>query len=234
VNSVTIKDGYSLETVDDLLGSIQGSKWFSNMNLAGAHWQVSMALQDRAQTAICTHSGLFEWRVKPYGLCNSASTCARLLDLILGPIRYSKCLIHLDDVVALGGTWKDQISNLAAVFDRLRSAGLKLKPSKCQFFRQKVPYLGYVISEKGIGPDPSKVEAITKWQPPMDVKGVKAFLVTAGCYRSFIKDYADKAAPLNQLLRGGVKFEWTADHQRAFDILKNALISEPILSYTTR
>ena len=156
------------------------------------------------------------------------------MDLIWGPIKYSKCVIHLDDVVALGGTWKDQISNLAAVFDRLRSAGLKLKPSKCQFFRQKVLYLGYVISEKGIGPDPSKVEAITKWQPPMDVKGVKAFLGTAGCYRSFIKDYSDKAAPLNQLLRGGVKFEWTGDHQRAFDILKNALISEPILSYTTR
>jgi hypothetical protein len=152
------------------------------MDLASGYYQVAMAPQDRAKTAICTHLGLYEWRVMPFGLTNAPATFERLMDLVLGPIKYSKCLLYLDDIVAMGSSWDEQVSNLEAVFSRLRSAGLKLKPSKCHFFRRKVQYLGHVVSEEGIAPDPAKVDAIAKWHTPQDVKGVSAFLGTAGYY----------------------------------------------------
>ena len=203
LNSVTVKDGYPLPRIDDLLFSLGGASWFSSLDLASGYWQVAMAPEDRAKTAVCTHSGLWEWTVLPFGLCNAPATFERLMDLVLGPIKYSKCLLYLDDIVAKGASWKEQISNLRAVLERLRTAGLKLKPSKCHLFRRKVQYLGHIVSGKGIEPDPSKVEAITKWHPPVDVKGVRSFLGCTGYYRSFIPNYSDKAHPLTQLLKGG-------------------------------
>jgi hypothetical protein len=234
LNDVTVKDAYPLPRIQDALASLSGSTWFSTMDCAQGYWQIGMAPEDRHKTAICTHKGLFEWTVMSFGLCNAPSTFERAIEAILGDIIWSKCLVYLDDIISLGATWEDQLGNLRAVLDRLRSAGLKLKPSKCCFFTQRVNYLGHVVTDKGVAPDPAKVEAITKWHAPTNIKELRGFLGTTGYYRSFIRDYSDKAAPLTEMLKKGVIYSWTPDRQKPFCTLKNALVSQPIHSYPTR
>ena len=234
LNNVTVKDSYPLPRIDDILMSLGGCEYLSSMDLASGYYQVAIAKEDQPKTAIATYSGLYQWVVMPFGLTNAPATFERLMDYVLGPIKYSKCMLYLDDVVVKGEGWKEQVDNLDDVFSRLRDAGLKLKPSKCNLFRREVQYLGHVVSKRGVEPDPQKVECIVKWHSPVDLKGLKAFLGTTGYYRSFIKDYSDKAVCLNNLTKKGVRYEWNDERQTAFETLKEDLMSKPILSFPTR
>ena len=100
---------------------------------------------DRHKTVFCTPEGLFEFNVMPFGLCNAPATFQRLMDLVLAGLQWSHCLVYLDDVIVLGSTFDNYLNNLRAVFDRIQEAGLKLKPSKCSFLREKVEYLGHIL-----------------------------------------------------------------------------------------
>ena len=123
------------------------------------------------------------------------------------------------------------MSHLRQVFDLLRHANLKLKPSKCKFACPKVKYLGHVVSPEGIAPDDDKIAAVRDFPCPHSVKTVRSFLGLANYYRRFIKDFAKIVSPLNQLLRNDHKFLWTDACEQAFKALKEALISAPILAF---
>ena len=108
---------------------------------------------------------------------------------------------------------------------------LKLKPTKCELLQDEVHYLGHVVSAEGVATDPAKVEAIKKWEPPKDVKGLQAFLGTAGYYRQYLPDFATVAKPLTRLVSGDNLWTWTSDEQTAFQRLKDGLVSAPVLGY---
>ena len=127
---------------------------------------------DRAKTAFCTTEGLYQFRVMPFGLCNAPATFQRLMDLVLSGLQWAHCLVYLDDVIILGRSFEEHIQNLGLVLQRLRAAGLKIKPSKCAFLQQEVKYLGHVVSRKGTHPDPSKTERIASWPTPETAKDV--------------------------------------------------------------
>ena len=123
------------------------------------------------------------------------------------------------------------------VFQKLASAGLKLKPNKCEFFKKKITYLGHVVSEKGIDVDPKKTEAVQKWPIPKTVMDVKSFLRFTNQYRKFIPKYAHIAGPLNELISGDnskkkkKEVQWTPECQEAFEALKEYCCKTPVLAY---
>ena len=131
---------------------------------------------DRPKIAFCTTEGLFQFKVMPFGLCNAPATFQRLMDLVLAGLQWSHCLVYLDDVIVLGRTFDEHLSNLESVFRRLREAGLCLKPSKCSLFRHKVQYLGHVISRDGIAADPTKIEKVATWIAPHSKREIQKFL----------------------------------------------------------
>ena len=149
---------------------------------------------DRPKTAFCTTEGLFQFRVMPFGLCNAPATFQRL--------------VYLDDVIILGQTFK-HIRNIQVVLHRLRKAGLKVKPSKCVFFRREVCYLGQIVSREGVSPDPAKTEKVTAWPNPRSVKEVQQFLGFSTFYRRFVENYAMLARPLYRLTEHPSRFLWT-------------------------
>ena len=130
LNDVTVKDTYPLPRIDDALDMLAGKQWFSTLDLASGYWQVSLSQEARVKTAFAMHSGLFQFRGMPFGLCNASATFERLMDRVLQCLRWSRCLAYLDDIISFGSTFNGALTNLTLIFERLRSYGLQLKSTK--------------------------------------------------------------------------------------------------------
>ena len=152
------------------------------------------------------------------------------MNVVLSGLNLDICLVYLDDIVVFSDTIEQHFERLATVFERLRGAGLKLKPEKCRFLQRSVRFLGHVISQRGIVTDPEKTKAVSEWPVPTSFTEVRAFVGLTGYYRRFVRDFAKIAAPLHALTAKGNRFRWTVEAQRAFDELKQALTSPPILA----
>ena len=233
LNDATVKDAYPLPRIDDTLDMLAGKQWFSTLDLASGYWQVSLSQDARAKTAFATHSGLFQFRVMPFGLCNAPATFERLMDRVLQGLRWSRCLVYLDDIISFGGTFGAALSNLTLIFERLRSYGLQLKSSKCHLFRESVPFLGHIVGRRGLECDPKKIEDVKSWPVPDCLKSVRQFLGFVGYYRRFIPKFADVATPLVHLTGKDVPFVWDTSCSAAFQALRASLIDAPILAFPT-
>ena len=137
----------------------------------------------------------------PFGLCSAPATLQMLMERCMGDINLRDCLVYLD-IIIFSASFQEHTSHLEAVFERLQEQNLKLKPSKCEFFRDQVLYLSHVVFQEGIRTDPAKIEAVKPWPIPKCTKDVRKFLGFTGYYRRFIKGYAATARPLNDLLVG--------------------------------
>ena len=205
LNQRTIKDAYAIPRIDDTLHLLAGSKYFSTLDLKSGYWQVELKEDDKAKTAFQAGPlGFFECNRMPFGLCNAPATFQRLMERCMGDLNLQDCLIYLDDIIIFSATFEEHLERLQAVFERLEKHNLKLKPSKCHLFKERVVYLGHVVSEAGIQADPEKIEAVKNWPIPQNTKDVRKFLGFTGYYRRFIKGYASIARPLNDLLIGEI------------------------------
>ena len=171
-----------------------------------------------------THSGLYEFGVMPFGLVNAPTF--RLMESVLVGLSGEKCIVYIDDILVPGATWPEHLQNLRQVFERLRSANLKLKSKKCRLAEREVEYIGYVISEDGLSTDPEKIRAIREFPVLHDVKTLRSFLGLASYYRRFVPNFSAVAKPLT---KKEVPFDWTDSCQESFVRLKELLTTSPIL-----
>jgi transposase InsO family protein len=231
LNSVTHQDAYPLPRIDATLDSLSGAAYFTTLDLASGYWQVEVEEQDKEKTAFSTPKGHFEFNVMPFGLTNAPATFQRLMECVLAGLTGEQCLIYLDDIVVFSKTFEEHIARLTNVFQALRQADLTLKLSKCDFAQREVKYLGHIVSAAGVRPDPTKIEAVSTYPVPNNVKELRQFLGLANYYRRFVADYSNVAAPLHKLLTKENGFHWDSNCQSAFDELKNRLVSPPILAF---
>ena len=185
------------------------------------------------KAAFVTNEGLFQFRVMPFGLCNAPATFERLMDRVLCGMRWSRCLVYLDDVISFGKSVPEAIWRLEEVLARLSDFGLQLKAKKCTFMQTEVGFLGHIVGRSGLACDPNKLSAVRDWHEPTKLKGVRQFIGFVGYYRRFVKDFAKLADPLVSLTRKGVPFVWGSDQQNSFDSLKACLLCAPILGFPT-
>lgn len=232
LNAVTKKDVYPLPRIDDALNHLKNMRFFSTLDLISGYYQIPIAEEDKEKTAFITHSGLYEFNVMPFGLTNAPATFQRLMNVTLAGLNWKTCLVYIDDILVFSRTMEEHFDRLREIFVRLQGANLKVKPSKCRFAFNETNYLGHIISERGIRPDPDKIKTIVEWQEDKvkrSVKEVRSFLGICNYYRRFVRNFAQIARPLNYLLKKNAKFEWTDQCSKAFNSLKQRLISRPIM-----
>eukprot|EP00118_Oscarella_pearsei_P018893 m.196972 g.196972 ORF g.196972 m.196972 type:complete len:1094 (+) comp39535_c1_seq2:160-3441(+) len=229
LNDMTVKDRYPLPRIDDILYTLNGQRFFTSLDMQSGYWQIPLAANSRKKTAFTTPDGLFEFTVLPFGVCNGPATFQRAMDSVLSDQKWRSCLVYLDDILLFSATFDEHLKRLSILFRRLRDFNLKLKPCKCQFAKASVKYLGHVISEAGISPDPAKIEAVSKLAAPKSKKELRSFTGLASYYRRFVKGFAEIALPLLRLLSDEVRYEWKEPQQRAFEALCQALMTSPVL-----
>ena len=166
------KEGYPSATrIHVALEVLGGAKYFSTLELRSGFWQIEMSPESKKKTAFITH-GLYKFNVLPFGLCNSASTFQRLMTLILRGLEWSICLVYIDDLISFSRTFHEHLQHLEIVFQRLQEANVKLKPTKCHFVKEKVKYLGHLVSAKGLEPNPDKIRIVQEFPRPQSTTDV--------------------------------------------------------------
>ncbi|UYV84144.1 K02A2.6-like, partial [Cordylochernes scorpioides] len=168
LNDLTKKDFYPLPRIDATLDTLSRSQWFSTLDLKSGYWQVSIHPEDRKKTAFTTGNRPWQFKVMPFGLCNAPATFERLMETVLQGIPLETCLVYLDDIIVMGKSFEEHLINLERVLQKIRGARLKLNPRKCKPFKEKVCYLGHVISRQGIQTDPDRTETVRQWPVPRD------------------------------------------------------------------
>ena len=231
LNQLTTKDVYPLPRIDDSLAALSVGKFFSTLDLTSGYHQIPMDPTSKDKTAFITSGGLYQCKVMPFGLTNSPATFQRFMDAVLAGYIWKFLLVYMDDICVFSSNFDDHINDLKLVFDRLRESRLKLKPSKCLFCQTQIKFLGHVVTDKGILPDPDKVKAINNIPLPINVTKLQSFLGLVGYYRKFILNFANISALLYNLTRMDVEFEWTDNHTKAVETLKLHLNSNPILAH---
>ena len=218
-----------LPQIDHIYARLRGSQIFSTFDLTGGYHHMELSLEARAKSAFVTPLDKFEFTRCPFGLSQAPAYFQSLINKVIKGLPFA--FRYLDDVLIHSPDIETHLQHIRILFQRLREADLKLKDSKCNYFKTHVQYLGHLVSGKGIKPLPEKLESVKKMPAPTTPKEIKQFLGLVGYYRKFIPRFADIARPMTNLTKQDVPFEWTLQCQASFEMLKDALITSPILKY---
>ena len=229
LNKATRKDHFPFPFLDQMLDRLAGYEYYCFLDGYSGYNQIAIAPEDQEKTTFTCPYGTFAFRRMPFGLCNAPGTFQRCVMAIFSDMVEKTIEIFMDDFSVMGNSFDNCLENLRDVLARCEETNLVLNWEKCHFMVQEGIVLGHRISARGIEVDRAKIEAIEKLPPPSSVKGIRSFLGHAGFYRRFIKDFSQIAKPLSNLLVQGIPFEFDSQCLQAFTVLKDKLISAPIV-----
>ena len=212
-----------------MYAKLKGAKVFSTIDLRSGYHHIALGKSSRAKTAFVTPFGKYEFLMVPFGLAQAPAYFQLLMNKVLKGLKFT--MTYLDDIIIFSQDELQHLEHLEIMFNHLREAGLKMKHSKCDFFKSVIHYLGHLISAEGISPLPNKLDSIRHMPVPNSAKEIKQFLGLTGYYRKFVPRFADISRPLTTLTKKDVKFKWTSACQKSFELLKEALCGEPVLKY---
>jgi hypothetical protein len=239
LNSKTLnRIAYRLPRIADLLTKVVQSCFFSKFDLLSGFYQIRMRVSDIEKTGFSTPFGNFEFKVMPMGLCGAPGTFQHLMDDSFAAsitvngrtLSFLEFLcIYLDDICVHSRTRHEHLLHLRAVLTRLRERRLYAKPTKCEWMRTEIEFLGHIVSAKGLSIASSKVDALQHWPSPSNVSELRSLLGTFGFWRTYIRNYAAITQPLTELTKKGVVWRWGEREKESLLNLKRATTDAPVL-----
>ena len=220
LNAVTKKDAYPLPRTQEVFDQLRGAEIFSTLDLKSGYWQMPMGEASKEKTAFTCHLGLYEFNRLPFGLTNAPALFQRAVASVLTGLIGRSVMLYIDDIVVFSKTEEEHAKHLREVFQRLRTAGLQLKLTKCSFGKKEIDLLGHRVDAIGIRPLPERVEAVKRMAPPRTAREVRSFLGFVGYYRALIPNFSQIAAPISDLTKTKQPFVWGKEQDQAFEKLK--------------
>jgi hypothetical protein len=230
LNAVTIKNKYPLPHIDVLFDQLAGAKVFSRIDLRLGYHQIKIRASDVPKTAFSTKYGPYEFLVMSFGLTNAPAYFMYLMNSVFMNELDKFIVVFIDDILIFSKNKDERTKHLRIVLQCLRDHKLYAKFSKCEFWLDRVKFLGHTISKDSISVDPSKVQEVMDWKPPKLVHQIRSFMGLAGYYRRFIPDFSRIAKPMTELLKKGVMFVWNVEYDKAFHTLREHLTSAPLFT----
>jgi hypothetical protein len=230
LNAVTIKNKYPLPRIDVLFDQLVGAQVFSKIDLRSGYHQIKIRASDIPNTAFSTRYGLYEYLVMSFGLTNAPAYFMYLMNSVFMPELDKFVVVFIDDILVYSKNEAEHAEHLHIVLQRLRDHRLYAKLSKCDFWLKEIKFLGHTISQDGVSVDPEKVQEVMDWKPPTTIWKIRSFLGLAGYYRRFILDFSRIAKPMTELLKKGVKYEWSQKCEDACHTLRQHLTTAPVLA----
>ena len=231
LNKKTVRNRYPLPLPEEMFDRLGGAKVFSKIDLKSGYWQIPVRDGDVHKTAFKTRWGLYEYLVMPFGVTNAPAQFMHMMNDLLGDYLDRFVLVFLDDILIYSVNLDQHHEHVRKVLAVLRKHRLFAKASKCEFVKDSIEFLGQQICGGGMAPTEAKLRAIRDWATPQNVHDVRSFLGFANYYRRFIRNYADIAGPLTDLTKKGVAWQWGPYQRQAFQALKDAYCSAPILLF---
>ena len=229
LNKISVFDPEPMIKADDLFQKLSGDKYFTKLDLSKGYWQIPVKKEDIHKTAFVTPDGHYEFIKMPFGMVNSGATLVRGMRRLLGDLKGVDS--YIDDILIHSESWEGHVRLLTTVFDRLKAAGLTVRPSKCRIGEANVEFIGHQLWSDGIKPIEDNIQKIRTAQRPGDKTQVRSFLGLTGYYREYIAHYSTIASPLTDLTKKGEpkKVRWQEPQEKAYASLKAMLTSAPIL-----
>ena len=225
VNDKTKSDSFPIPRIADCIDQIGNAKFVSTFDMLKGYWQVPLTRRAPEISAFVSPSGLYQYKVMPFGMKNAPATFQRMVN----KLDIDGCEGYIDDVVIFSDNWSDHIRQIKRFFQIMREAKLTINLMKSEFGKATVKYLGHIVGQGQVRPLDAKIQTIVKFPVPTSRKELARFLGMAGYYRNFCLNFSEIAAPLTNLLSKKVKFVWTDDCQLAFDKVKLLLQKSPVL-----
>jgi len=230
VNQHTKRNRYNLPLTAEVVERMQKAKYFTELDLRGGYHNLRMKEGEEYKAALLTNRGLFEPLILLEGLMNGPAAFQSMMDeIFIVKIREGVVVIYIDNLWIYGNNLEKLRADTREVLQLLRENDLACKPEKCKFEQTRIECLGMIIDNGQVSMDPVKVEGVLKWPTPNNVKDIQSFLGFANFYRRFIKDFSRIAKPLHELTKKDEQWEWNEKRQAAFDQLKEAFVSSPVL-----
>ena len=229
LNKATRKDHFPLPFIDQMLERLAKHSHFCYLDGYSGFFQIPIHPDDQEKTTFTCPYGTFAYRRMPFGLCNAPATFQRCMMAIFADFLDGIMEVFMDDFSVCGESFDGCLSNLELVLKRCVNVNLVLNWEKCHFMVRQGIVLGHIVSNRGIEVDKAKIEIIKNLQPPKTVREIRSFLGHAGFYRRFIKDFSKITKPLTELLMKEAEFIFDDKCLNAFETLKEALISTPIM-----
>jgi len=231
LNAVTIKQHFPIPRVDEIFDRLAGCSYFSCLDLTSAYSQLRLPEEEVERTSFVVPFGQFESRVLQFGLCNAPAAWSAVMGKLFGPLLKTFVAVYLDDILVFSHTAAEHAKHLKEVLAILRKAQFKVKLSKCSFCKTSLLYLGHRIGKAGLSVDDTKVDAVKHWPVPKTVKELQSFLGLSNYFRRFIQSYSTICAPLTSMTKQDTPWVWSTECQQAFDAVKAALTSAPVLAF---
>ena len=229
-NDLMAKDAHPLPLPEVMFAQLQGARIFSKIDLTKGFYQIGLDPACREVLAFSTPDGLKQWTVMPFGIANAPATFQREMQRILKDRLDTSVMVYIDDILIFSKNEEDHAEQIEWVLAQLKKNGYYANPDKCEFFQSEVNFLGHVIKAGGIAVQQHKIDSIVNWPVPQCVKDVRSFIGITTYYHRFVWKFAALAIPLTNLTRKDTPWIWGEKEQKAFDQLKQALVSAPMLA----